>query len=131
MNSKDKQRCEFPGCPAQAALRELIPDPNALPRMVKAGDDFPKRARLRAWVCEMNPKQHIQVIGWGFRPTKDCIVAGCDGVMIHTDRARYSAPEDLRRPLGGQWAKLGQHPGFLCMKDEMHVELDVVEAVQE
>lgn len=34
---------------------------------------------------------------------KDCIVAGCDGVMIHTDRARYSAPDDLRRPLRGQW----------------------------
>ena len=129
MIPKDKHRCEFPGCPAQADLSELIPDPDAVPRMVSPGDEFPKRPKLRAWVCEMNPKRHIQVIGWGFRPTKDCIVAGCDGVMIHTHGARYSAPEDLRRALGGQWAKLGQHSGFLCMKDETHAELDVLEAV--
>jgi hypothetical protein len=129
MNPKDRRPCEFPGCAAHAVLRELIPDPNSLPRMVNPGDEYPQPARLRAWVCEMNPKRHIQVIGWGFRPTKDCIVAGCDGVMIHTDRARYSAPEDLRRPLRGQWAKLEQHAGFLCMKNETQVELDVLDAV--
>jgi hypothetical protein len=127
MKDEQKQHCEFPGCPAQARLTELIPDPNALPRMVKAGDEFPKRTHLKAWVCEMNPKRHVQVIGWGFRLLKDCTVPGCDGVMIHTDKARITAPDDLRKLPSKPYARLIEQAGFLCMKDKSHVELEPVE----
>lgn len=120
----EKQRCKYPGCRAEAVLRELIPDPNARPVRVQAGEEIPRRSRLRAWVCQMNPKRHIEVIGWGFRPTKDCSVAGCDGVMIHTARARFSAPEGSEVPVRKTYPRLEQHGGFLCMTDESHVELD-------
>jgi hypothetical protein len=121
---REKQDCPFPGCPAKAVLTEMIPDPNGLPRMVEKGDEFPRRARLRAWVCEMNPKRHVEVLGWGPRRVKDCTAPGCDGVMIHTERASFTAPDDLRKLPGKPYARLSQHAGYLCMTDESHVELD-------
>ncbi len=123
MTVKDQQDCAFPGCPAQAVLRETIPDPNALPRAVGPGDEFPHRPRLTAWICEMNPKRHVEVLGWGFRPIKDCTILGCDGVMIHTDKARHTAPDDLRKLPGKPYAKLSHHAGYLCMKNESHIEI--------
>jgi len=87
----EKRRCKFPGCPAEAVLKELITDPNARPERVEAGEEIPQRLRLRAWVCQLNPRRHIEVVGWGRRPMKECSVQGCDGVMIHTARARLIA----------------------------------------
>ena len=72
----------------------------------------------------MNPKRHIEIIGWGFRPTKDCSVLGCDGVMIHTERARFRAPDGSELPVQKNVCEVEQRSGFLCMKDESHVELD-------
>jgi hypothetical protein len=129
MNLKDKQRCNYPGCSAQAVLKEMIPDPLGLPRMVSAGSQFPQPQRLRAWVCEMNPKRHVEVVGWGFRPTKACSVPGCDGVMIHSDKARVTAPDDIRKLPGKPYSRVFQHAGYLCMKNESHVELETVETV--
>jgi hypothetical protein len=105
-------------------LQDFIPDPNALPKMVEPGGEFPSRPRLRGWVCEMNPRRHVEVIGWQLRPVKDCSVPGCDGVMIHTSRARYNSPATTPRLPSKTYQRVGAIAGFLCMKNEGHVELD-------
>jgi hypothetical protein len=118
----DKQRCTTVGCRGEMVLRERRPAASSIPHQIGSGQPFPTTDRLRIWMCELDPK-HVEVVGWGMRPIKDCSVAGCKGVMVHTTKGRSRLEGDVRRERPGQpYAMLQWEPGWLCLENEKHFE---------
>jgi hypothetical protein len=97
---------------------------SSAPQAVAAGAPLPTTDRLHVWFCEMNPRRHVEVRTWGPRPVKDCSVLGCAGVMVHADRGRIHAPEDLRKLPGRLYAKLKYEAGWVCLENESHFEAE-------
>lgn len=95
---------------------------SSAPKRASAGAPFPTTDRLEVWFCEMNPRRHVEVRTWGLRPVKDCSVAGCKGVMIHSDKGRLNLPLIGEKPAGAPYNMMRFEPGWVCMEDESHFE---------
>jgi hypothetical protein len=93
-----------------------------IPREVPAGAPFRDADRLEVWICEMNPKRHVEVRTWGLRPVKDCSVDGCNGVMVHSDKARMTAPDDISKQPGKPYALVKYEAGWVCLDNRGHFE---------
>jgi len=71
----------------------LIEKPTRVkPKQINPGEAFPRtHRRVMVWVCTDDTRKHVDVQGWGFRPTQDCTFEGCKGVMAHYFAARESS----------------------------------------
>lgn len=118
----DKQACTYQGCAAQMVLKECRMAGSSLPQEVTAGAPFPASDRLEVWFCQMNPRRHVEVRTWGTRPIKDCSVAGCKGVMVHSLKGRIKVPEDPQKVPGQRYPMLKFEAGWVCMENESHFE---------
>ena len=121
----DRRQCSFLGCRGEMVLKPKHRLVGAtMPSAVKSGDAFPETPRLSAWVCTLQPRRHIEVEGLGIRPLKDCRVEGCDGVMVHMDKARTLTPASGARQPTRAWPTIAYQSGFVCLEDGEHFEPD-------
>ena len=119
----DRRRCSFVPCKGEMELKRKHFAPGAvIPERVEPGEAFPDKTRRRAWQCSLEPKRHVEVEGWGIRPVKDCTVKGCGGVMVHSDKARTSAPDSIRRQPTRDYARAIYEAGYICLEDAEHFE---------
>jgi hypothetical protein len=116
----DKRQCSHPGCTANQVLRERHSPEVPMPGRIDAGSPYPPTTqKLHVWMCEMNPL-HVEVWTWGMRPTKKCPT--CGGTMVHSDKWKMHAPDDIRKKLGQPYARITEIPGFVCLENHGHFE---------
>ena len=115
----DKRQCSYPGCPARQVLREKHSPEVPMPARVEAGTRYPPTQKLHVWMCEMNAL-HVEVRTWGMRPTKKCPI--CGGTMVHSDKWKMHAPDDIRKKPGQPYARITEIPGFVCLENPDHFE---------
>lgn len=110
----DKRQCTAPRCPGKQVL---IAKPTPTPKKADAGEPFlVGRRHLSVWICDFNPRRHVEVFTWGPRPTKDCTAEGCSGVMVHADKGREITPEGAPRKMGGSFERLRYEAGWICIE---------------
>src|SRR4051794_37682152 len=106
----DKRQCTVARCPG---TQVLMAKPTPTPKKVDAAEPFVVgRRHLNVWICDFNPRRHIEVFNWGPRPTKDCAIEGCGGVMVHADKGREIMPKGAPRTMGGSYETLLYEAGW-------------------
>jgi hypothetical protein len=119
----DKRPCNYPGCRATMVLRRKSGDPGAtIPGRVEPGMIYPRAQRLDVWVCEFNPREHVEVRTWGARPVKPCAFKDCKGPMVHSDKGRMLVPENIEKEPGRPYATIQYQAGWVCLEDAEHFE---------
>ena len=118
----DEQDCTYPGCKGKMVLKEGRMAAASARQAPSAGAPFPTTKHLHVWFCELNPWRHVEVPSWGMRPVKDCSMARCAGVMIHSDKGRIQVPEDLRKRPGKPYPALEYEAGWVCIENDSHFE---------
>ena len=68
---EERRQCQWPPCPAEQVLTEK--PTRVKPKQLDRGETFPRTyRRLKVWICTVNTRKHVEVQGWGLRPTQDC-----------------------------------------------------------
>lgn len=73
------------------------------------------RRHLSVWICDFNPRQHVEVFTWGPRPMKDCTAEGCSGVMVHAEKGRKITPDGAPWKMGAS-ERLQYEAGWICIE---------------
>jgi hypothetical protein len=89
------------------------------PKQIDPGGTFPRtHRRLKVWICTDDTRKHVEVQGWGLRPTQDCTFEGCKGVMVNYFAARENASPGSDQPVRkGNYGRLEWQGGWLCIEN--------------
>ncbi len=89
------------------------------PKQLDRGETFPRtHRRLKVWICTDNTRKHVEVQGWGLRPTQDCTFEGCKGVMVNYFAASENASAGSDQPVRkGNFGRVEPQGGWLCIED--------------
>jgi hypothetical protein len=111
----ERRQCQWPQCPGEQVLTEK--PTRVRPKQLAAGETFPQtHQRFNVWICTDDTREHVEVQGWGLRPTQDCTFEGCKGVMVHYFAAREIPSPGSEQPVRkGNFGRLEPQGGWLCI----------------
>ncbi len=113
----ERRQCKWPRCPGEQVFTEK--PTRVKPKQIDPGGTFPRtHRRLKVWICTDDTRKHVEVQGWGLRPTQDCTFEGCKGVMVNYFAARENAsPGSDQLVRKGNFGRLESQGGWLCIEN--------------